>query len=453
MRKGNSEVLHDPLPEEQWTNTGYAKRLAIFAADEYRYIPTWHQWRHWDGKRWRQDDLNSIQEATIRLVRHMTDVSETITDEKGKQPFRSAALAHESGGSIASVIKLASSHPQFVRMPKDFDSDPMLLNTPSGVFDLNTFTVGPHDPKLMLSKMTTGSYHPEQLSNGHGRIFKQFLTRVQPAATNRSFISRLLGCMLEGRVTEQLIVIELGTGANGKSTFNEIIDFALGNYATYSDGRILSNPDEHPTGIANLAGRRLVFANEIGNINETLLKQLTSQEPLQARRMREDYFTFTPTHNIIATTNTPPNFATFTNEGAWRRIQLVPWDVQLPREEWDRNIGQRIHAEADFIVTWLLKGYKAYRKHGLHAPSTVTSANRQLRDEMDPVSAFIREHCITAPDRSSTAANLFTAYEKWQAKTGSRKLTQTAFGRSLSGKGYHRGRNAQGIVWSGLEVR
>ena len=41
-----------------------------------------------------------------------------------------------------------------------FDVDPDLLNTPSGVVDLRTGTLQPHDPDLLMTKITRGSYRP-----------------------------------------------------------------------------------------------------------------------------------------------------------------------------------------------------------------------------------------------------------------------------------------------------
>jgi phage/plasmid-associated DNA primase len=40
----------------------------------------------------------------------------------------------------------------------DLDADLDLLNTPSGVVDLTTGEMTPHDPELMMTKITSGSY-------------------------------------------------------------------------------------------------------------------------------------------------------------------------------------------------------------------------------------------------------------------------------------------------------
>jgi putative DNA primase/helicase len=259
--------------------------------------------------------------------------------------------------------------------------------------------------------------------------------------------------MLEGRVTEQMLVIMHGTGANGKSTFNETIDWVLGHYATAADATLLSDPEAHPTAIANLAGRRVILANELGTVDEARVKMLTSQDTLQARRMREDFWTFTPTHNIVAATNDKPRFHG-TSEGIWRRIQLVPWDVQIPRREWDRDLALKLREEADFIMSWLIAGYRKYRTYGLGVPSGVQAANVSLRDELDPVSAWLRERCVREELVSSTAKELWENFETWKKKVElPRNVTQTAFGISLGNKGFEKKRTSTGNTWIGVRIK
>ncbi len=446
-------MLHDPLPEEPWTDLGYAHRLAEFVqGGEFLHIPIWKEWRHWTGKRWEPDESGAIYEKAKLLARYMTDVAEAIQDEKVQKKYHQIALAHESAASVSAMVKLASTDPAFVARPKDFDANPKLFNTPSGVYDLTSDEVLPHAPHLMLSKMSIGSFDPAAYTQpAGGRYFKPFLTRLHPATDKRSYLGSVMGCMLEGRVTEQILVLFVGSGANGKSTFDLAVNHALGNYSTVSDGAALCDPSVHPTAIANLAGRRMVFVNELGNIDENRVKLLTSQDDLSARRMRENYWSFPPSHNIIAAMNTQPHLRG-TNEGIWRRILIIPWSIQLPRSEWDADMGLKLETESDFIVTWLLKGYQRYRKHGLRPPSAVRSANVALRDELDPVSAWLRDQCRRGETFSARAGDLWTSFEKWQAKTGGRKLTQTAFGRSLGDKSFEKRRDSQGVIWNGLTL-
>lgn len=443
----------DPLPDEQWTDLGYARRLAKFIeGGEFRHIPIWKEWRRWNGKRWEPDEAGAVYEKAKLLARHMTAVAEGIGDEKAQKAFTRLALQHESSASISAMVRLASTDPKFVARPKDFDNNPMLFNMPSGVYNLTSGEVVPHAPELMLSKLSRGSYDRECYRSG-GRYFKPFLSKLHPSAERRKYLARVLGCMLEGRVTEQMLVLFVGTGANGKSTFDLAVNNALGNYSTVSDGAALCDPTVHPTAIANLAGRRVVFINELGTVDESRVKLLTSQDELSARRMHENFWTFKPSHNIVAAMNDEPHFRG-TNEGIWRRIAIVPWSVQLPKAEWDLDMPLKLEAESDFIVTWLLGGYRAYRKYGLSTPSAVRDVNIALRDELDPVSAWIREHCLIAPDSQCYAGELWSSFDKWQQQfsEGRRRLTQTAFGRSLGSKGFQKHRDAKGVIWRGLTL-
>src|SRR5262249_41240372 len=147
---------------------------------------------------------------------------------------------------------------------------------------------------------------------------------------------RLLGYALTGDVSEQLVSIFYGKGANGKSTLvNAVLDVMGGDYAMKAPGRLLmaSRGERHPTEVADLFGKRLVVASEPEQgcrLNEALVKDLTGGEPLRARRMREDFWEFRPTHKIVLLTNHRPRVRG-TDEGIWRRLRLVPFEARF----WD----------------------------------------------------------------------------------------------------------------------
>ena len=150
----------------------------------------------------------------------------------------------------------------------------------------------------------------------------------------RAFLARLLGHALEGRVIEPVLPIFHGDGGNGKSTLVKAVLAALGDYASPADPDLLTARtfDAHPTGLADLCGPRLAILHEGDagrRLAEGTVKRLTGGDRLKARRMREDFWSFTPSHTFIALTNHKP-IVVGQDEGIWRRLRLVPWDVVIP---------------------------------------------------------------------------------------------------------------------------
>jgi len=84
--------------------------------------------------------------------------------------------------------------------------------------------------------------------------------------------------------------------------------------------------------VADLCGLRLAILHEGDagrRLAEGTVKRLTGGDRLKARRMREDFWSFTPSHTFIALTNHKP-IVVGQDEGIWRRLRLVPWDVVIP---------------------------------------------------------------------------------------------------------------------------
>jgi putative DNA primase/helicase len=230
--------------------------------------------------------------------------------------------------------------------------------------------------------VTTAAYDPA----AYGPQWSKFLQRVQPDEEMRRFLARLIGHALEGRVVAHILPIFYGQGANGKGTFIAAVLHALGDYADAADPDLLTARtfDAHPTSVADLFGMRLAVLHE-GDAGRRLAegtdKRLTGGDRVKARRMREDYWSFEPSHTFLVLTNHKPIEAG-TDEGIWRRLRLVPWDVVVPEAERDLDLADRLTLEADAVLAWTVAGYREWRGLGLadpEAPRPVERASRRIR--------------------------------------------------------------------------
>jgi putative DNA primase/helicase len=334
--------------------------------------------------------------------------------------------------------------------PNGLDADPFLLNTPSGVVDLRTGALALHDPALLLTKMTGGAYRPEVA----GLEFGRFLRRVQPDEAMRAFLARLLGHALQGRVTEHVLPIFHGHGGNGKSTLVNAVMAALGDYAAPADPDLLTARtfDAHPTSVADLCGLRLAVLHESDagrRLAEGTVKRLTGGDRLKARRMREDFWSFTPSHTFVALTNHKP-IVISQDEGTWRRLRLVPWDVVIPPQERDEGLADRLTLELDAVLAWLVAGYLDWHANGLGEPQRVVEATAAYRAESDTVARFLDERCLPGHGTAGST-ELFKAWEKWCADQGEQAGTQKAFATTLENRGLDKYKDGSGRMrWRGL---
>lgn len=441
---------NDPLPDEPRSELGYARRLIHVHGDHLRYVPAWKRWLVWDGTRWAPDSTGQPARWAKEIARRVYADALLLADDKDRKAVVSVVRRGESSAAVAGALTLAGTEPGIALSPEALDADPWLLNCRNGVLDLRTRQLGPHDPAQHLTKVTGADYDP-----GAGAPeFTKFLERIQPDPEMRAFLARLLGHALPGTVLEHLLPIFQGAGANGKSTLlDHAVCPALGDYASTAEAGIFTERgfDAHPTGVADLFGRRLVVVHESDrgrHLAEGTVKRLTGGDRIKARRMREDFWEFAPSHTALMLTNHRP-LVRGTDEGIWRRLRLVPFDVVIPAAERDHDLGERLRLELAGVLAWLVAGYTDWRGNGLADPEQVTGATAGWRDESDALGTFL-EGCLLGARYSAPSAQLYAAWCSWCDHEGESPGTQKSFSTALQSKGYDNRRTRTGAIWAGI---
>ncbi len=443
----------DPLPNEPMTELGYAHRLIAVFGGQLRYVPAWKRWLVWDGTRWAADSTGQAARWMKSVARRVTADALAEVDEQARKARVSLARRGEAAAGVNGALTLAGTEEGIVVTPDDLDADPFLLNCANGTLDLRTGELRPHDPGDLLTKITGGAVDP----GAPGAAFSGFLARVQPDEEMRAYLGRLVGHALEGNVVEHVLPIFFGDGANGKGTFISAVLAALGDYADAADPDLLNarSFDAHPTGVADLFGLRLAVLHESDAgrpLAEGTVKRLTGGDRLKARRMREDFWHFDPSHTFVALTNHKPAVSG-QDEGIWRRLRLVPWDVVVPPEERDDRLGDRLRLEADHVLTWLVRGYQDWRRIGLAEPGPVTAATASYRAESDALGRFIEQQCLTGHNFHVRSSELYAAWAKWCAGEGIDSGSNKAFTGDLERRKFSTRRTNVGAVWGGIALQ
>lgn len=320
------------------------------------------------------------------------------------------------------------------------------------MLDLRTGQLRPHDPALHITKVTAAAYHPDAAAP----CFERFLERIQPDPAMRAFLARLLGHTLPGVVVEHVLAILHGVGANGKSTLAEVVSDALGDYATAADPDLLIDTgDTHPTGVADLFGTRFVTttATDSGRrLAEATVKRLTGGDRIKARRMREDFWEFVPSHSIVMLTNHRP-IVRGDDEAIWRRMRVVPFDVIVPKAEQDGHLKDKLREEIDGILTWLVAGCLAWQHSGLEEPERVQEATASYRHDSDTLGAFLEKRCLTYTHSHVKSSELFAAWQGWCRTQGVGDTgTQKAFSLAMESRGFTKAKSNGVIRFHGVDL-
>jgi putative DNA primase/helicase len=434
------------------TDTGNSELLIRRDGEQLRYCHPWRTWLVQDGKRWRQDDTGEV-------MRRAKEAARSIYREAARAPSDGAAKAlgnwakqSLSEARIKAMIELAKSEVPVI--PDELDADPWLLNVENGTIGLRTGELREHRLEDLITKIAPVEYDP----TADAPRWRATLERVLPNPEIRAFFKRLCGYALTGDTSEHILPILYGTGANGKSTvLNALLD-TLGDYGTQAAPDLLiAKKGAHPTELADLFGMRFVSSIEVEDgrrLAESLVKQLTGGDRIKARRMRQDFWEFVPTHKVFMAVNHKPTVRG-TDTAIWRRIRLIPFTETIPPEDQDKRLPEKLRKERAGILAWAVEGCLEWQREGLQAPDEVRKATREYRAEMDVLAAFLADCCLRAEDEEAFASELWGAWKRWCDETGEQQGTQKRFGGQLAERGFlnHRDSRTGRKVWSGLSLR
>ena len=421
-----------------------AYRLAERYAGRLLHVPR-IGWYAWDGQRWAKDEKGAATRAVLSVLRRA--LSESLADPGLRQDVRKC----EGASAIRGVLEVAGSLPAFVAAADELDADPYLLNTASGTLDLRTMALRPADPADRITKVTRGAWRPAD-DGGRPKPWEGFLTEVLPDEEVRAFLQRVVGVALLGRVVEHVLPILTGTGGNGKGVFYGALLHALGDYAAAAEPDLFMARDgAHPTGQMDLLGRRLVVVSESDQgrrLAEATMKRLTGGDRIKARLMGRDFVEFDPSHTAFLVTNHLPKVSG-DDDAIWRRVRVIPFDVVVPEERRDGQLGERLALAADSILAWAVAGFSAYGEQGgqLLAPDSVTVATAAYRTDSDALSRFLEERCYLGPVVKATTAELFAAWSSWAVADGADNMSQKAFGQALDRRGLIAAAPSNGKRW------
>jgi len=414
------------------TDLGNSRRFIAWEGGDLRYCHPWKRWLVWDGRSWGVDERGEVLKRGKATVPTIYREASEAGDEQTRKALAKHAANSESERSIRAMIKLAE--PEVPVLPNELDSDPWKLNVLNGTIDLRTGTLGAHNRSDLITKTAPVEYDP----HAEAPNWRTVLERVLPSEDVRGFFKRLCGYALAGVVSEHVLPILYGTGANGKSTVLNALLEAFGDYGIQAAPDLLiAKRGAHPTELADLFGMRLVASIEVEDgrrFAESLVKQLTGGDKVRARRMREDFWQFAPTHTVFLATNHRPEVRG-TDNAIWRRIRLIPFTETIPSEEQDTELPEKLRAELPGILAWAVEGCLEWRLDGLQAPAEVLAATEQYREEMDVLGAFLAECCTQDSEENVAASDLYRAYGLWCEDTGETQETQRKFGRRLTERG------------------
>jgi putative DNA primase/helicase len=439
-------------PEFECTDLGNARRLIHRHGVDLRFHVASHRWLVFDGQRYVPDETHEVQRLAKDAALSIYNEAASAEDSKLKERLAAWAIRSQAGQRLREMVELAISEPGIPVTAQALDRDPWAFNVLNGTLDLRTGVLHPHDRADLITKLAPVTFDPSATCP----TFDAFLRRIlSDDAETLAFIQRAVGYSLTGLVTEQVLFLLYGTGANGKTRFLESQRLLLGGYSAQADfSSFTERRGEGPRNdLARLHGARLVLsseANEGRHLDEAVVKQLTGGDTIAARFLYGEHFEFRPQFKLWLAANHRPNVRSV-GEAMWRRIRLIPFQVTIPESERDPQLGEKLAAELPGILNWAVDGCLAWQRGGLGGAPAVRAATDEYRQEMDELAGFLADRCSLNPLAKTPASELYTAYRAWCGGAGERVQSQRWFGLRLGERpGLAKRKTARAVVWHGV---
>jgi P4 family phage/plasmid primase-like protien len=434
-----------PLPAE-FSQEAMALQFSAIYSQSWRYVVLWSKWLQWSAIRWQPEDTLLAFDRMRAICR--SNSARVFDDDK---------LAREvaRASTVAGVERLTRADRRHAMTFDQWNVNRWVINQPNpGTLDLKIGKAYPHRREDYITKIAAIGADPDCPIP----LWTAFLDRVTAGDKElQAYLRRMAGYCMTGVTSEHILFFLYGSGANGKSVFLTSLLGVWNDYAAVASMEtfIQTHYEQHSTDLAMLDGARLVVAQEVEKGKawaEAKINRLTGGDPITARFMRQDFFTYTPQFKIIIAANHKPSLRSV-NEVTRRRFHLVPFTVTIPPEQRDKQLAEKLKPEWPGIFNWALEGCLEWQKIGLASPEVVRKASEEYFAEEDTIARWIEECCTTGREQWGIGTRLWDSWAKWAEAghefAGSRKR----FAQELIDRGYPAEKSQHIRGHRGLDLR
>ena len=450
------------MANENWiddSDISNTERFITWFGSDLRYV-IGRGWHWWSGEIWQPEAESFAIECAKDTAILMLNGIHAIADEDAQKAAIKWAKQSQNLSRLKAMVSLAESDTR-IRLPQaHFNRDPWMFNCANGTVNLKNGSITKHQRTDYCTRMAPAKYGEALPDDSLWLTFLRDITGGDKEL--EGYLKRVAGYCLTGSIAEKCFFFCYGGGDNGKSVFIEVLHALTGDYSLALSTETLVKKRYGNAGIPNdvarLNGPRLATVSETGKDqewNDALIKDLTGGDIITARFLNQEFFDFRPQCKLMIRGNNKPE-VTDNSSGMWKRIQLIPFEVQIAPDKQDKELREKIvRRELSGVLSWAVEGCLEWQQKGLAAPASITQAVESYRAEMDVFGEYVKERLEYSPDNpiSENATNIYEDYKKWCEENGSEPCSQTKFGREMGNRGFKRVKNRGKINYPHLRLK
>ena len=439
-------LLGDLAAHEDLTEARVAVAFHSWAMAKAAFVSEKKCWYLWNGVVWQPDISGAI---TVLFDQFIDEAS---CDPRSND-FGSALKKYESKSKIMNTLSLAA--PRLARSIEEFDGEHMVFAAKDTWIDLETGEPCQPNPAKHISLQSQVAYDATA-SCPH---FLQFVDQIFCGDQELiGFVQRAVGYSLTGSMAEQCFFILNGDGANGKSTFVNILAKLMGGYSKAAPEQTLLASQRSGVGddLVYLSGSRFISVPELDqgqSLAEAKIKRITGGDEVTGRALFGTYHRQKLVGKIYLATNSLPEVKG-RDHGIFRRFQIIPFNRTFAPEEQDGSLPAKLEAELSGILNWAIQGCLKWQSEGLAPPRMVVDQLEHYKRESDTVQKYYDSELVFKIDGKIGSSELYQNYRDWCRRMGCTAVDNRQFKASLEqidGVSYRRFND--GRFFAGVEYR
>ena len=428
-KSGWPQFAAKPCDQYEMNDDGNAEHWLDVHKDCVHYVSNvYDKWIIWDGRRWVIDEVKVARGLYRRVKRAQTAFAkklwkeyERVKGQTGAGKFRDLAKnwanhALKSGteSQVNSALKAAQSfHDRNIMVKyESLDADLMKLGLDGQIVHFNSkadgggFEVIDNDPNFLITKYTGVPYIPlaeqEKYDDPEVRLgYKLFTDFTQKFLFDPDYLQKLFGYSILGINDLKKAYFLHGETNTGKSTLQNLLVGALGDYGSFREPRIFRNKDLNPM-LATALPMRVICISELGKgeIHADIFKRITGNEPVPCELKGSNEGVFMKARcTLFIACNAPPPIPD--EDAATRnRILSIPFNHQVLGDDDIKTASDDLlkHGKTAMLA-WLIEGCDRAIREGLEPyPDEIVMETRDFVSNLSEIGSFVSDCLDIASD-------------------------------------------------------
>lgn len=295
------------------------------------------------------------------------------------------------------------------------------INTESGLIDLNTGSIHPHDPHFLSAVQYPIAYNPQATADEWEAFFKT----VFPEDAYKAGVHWQLACWaLMNTNPADHAVLFTGPGNDGKSRALEAFKNLAGHKNTaHLSLQTLGNNRFAASGII---GKALNICADLpsAHLNDTsLFKQLTGNDVVNGEYKGGAFFSFNNRCKLMFSANKIPSTSD-NSEGFFRRWLIIPMNNagkiqnRIPASELDAKLSAA--GELSGVLNQIIAHAPVVIQRGVENVDTSKGAHRDFRTAVDHFGVWVKEKVREVANTTTPHKLFMDSYKEFCEVSGAK---------------------------------